>query len=168
MCLRWEISLELIKWQRQAMEQFTDNYVEALEDLNLSAGQQVCAVTKTTSIFRCINRSVVCEAWSNPSTLHGNYKASTGMFYLVWTLHSKKNVSWLDKAQKKAAKMMGDVESVACGRMLKARNWLPSQSPSSSSPLSQLSFIAFSHNVMRCPVWVSCPGSVPSQLLVPP
>ena len=43
------------------MEQFTDKDGVALEDLKLSVSQQCCASTKTVSIFRCINRNVVCE-----------------------------------------------------------------------------------------------------------
>lgn len=115
MHLRLEISSEIIKWQRQAMEQFTDKDVGALEDLKLSVSQQCCASTKTASIFHCVNRNVVCEAWSKPPTLQGNYKASAGIFYLVWALHFRKDVSQLDKAQKRVARMMWDVENMACG-----------------------------------------------------
>lgn len=45
MHLRSEISSEIIKWQTQAMEQFTDEDVGALEDLKLSESQQCCAST---------------------------------------------------------------------------------------------------------------------------
>lgn len=40
-----EISTEIIKWQRQAMEQFTDKNIGVLEDLKLSESQQCCAST---------------------------------------------------------------------------------------------------------------------------
>lgn len=45
MHLRSEISSEIIKWQRQAMEQLTDEDIGALEDLKLSESQQCCAST---------------------------------------------------------------------------------------------------------------------------
>lgn len=45
MHLRSEISSEMIKWQRQAMEQLTDEDIGALEDLKLSESQQCCAST---------------------------------------------------------------------------------------------------------------------------
>lgn len=106
------------------MEQFRDKDVGALEDLKLSVSQQFCASTKPASIFRCINRNV-CEAWSKPPTLQGNYKASAGIFYLVWSLHFRKDVSQLDKAQNRVARMIGDVENMACGQMLRDWGCLP-------------------------------------------
>jgi len=101
------------------MEQFTGKDVGALEDLKLSESQQCCASTETDSIFHCINRNVVCEAWSKPPTLQGNYKASAGIFYFVWALHFGKDVSQLDKTQNRVARMMGDVENMSCGQMLR-------------------------------------------------
>lgn len=125
MHFRLEISSEIIKWQRQAMEQFTVKDVGALEDLKLSVSQQCCASTKTATIFHCINRKVLCEAWSKPATLQVNYKASAGIFYLFWALHFRKDVSQLDKAQKRVARMMGDVENMACGQILRDQGCLP-------------------------------------------